>query len=59
MSRPGRCGECGGICGQHFNGCPETPENDDENQGDGLEVENFDAENFENPPDDFSNEDND
>ena len=29
-----RCAECGGILGQHFNGCPETPDND------GDEIEN-------------------
>jgi hypothetical protein len=25
-----RCSECGGILGQHFNGCPETPEGEPE-----------------------------
>jgi hypothetical protein len=28
MNRKGKgiCIECGGMWGQHFNGCPETPE---------------------------------
>ncbi len=35
MSRSYRCSECGGILGQHFNGCPEAPEEVD----DGKEIE--------------------